>query len=405
MDLLQKLSLLGAAAKYDVCAASGCSSGGRSGLPSPGSGVCHSFLPDGRCISLFKVLQTNSCQKDCFYCPNRIQRDIPRASFTPDELAVLFLEFYHRNYVEGLFLSSGICKSPGHTMEQIIKTAEILRYKYRFNGYIHLKVVPGAKPEYIEQAVRLASRVSVNIEAPTADYLQKLSRLKDFEDGIINRMKWIKRLQSGGLLPAGQTTQFIVGAAGESDASILKTTSGLYQGIGLKRVYFSAFQPVAGTPLEGMPPAAVLREHRLYQCDFLFRLYGFKLSDISFNSEGNLPEDIDPKLNYALNNSHLFPLEVNRASYRELLKVPGIGPASARRIVNARKKFKFNTLDELKNTGVVVKRAAPFVQVNGRYRESYKLVQQLELWRDSVDHSALRQPRVISQGSHALSLV
>lgn len=405
LNLVQKLSLLGAAAKYDVCAASGCSSGGLSGMPSPRSGVCHSFLPDGRCISLFKVLQTNSCQKDCFYCPNRVQRDIPRASFTPEELAGLFLEFYRRNYVEGLFLSSGICKSPGDTMEQIIKTAEILRYRYRFNGYIHLKIIPGAKPEYIEQAVRLASRVSVNIEAPTAAHLQKLSKLKDFNDGIINRMKWINRLQNGGLLPAGQTTQFMVGAAGESDAAILKTTSGLYHGIGLKRVYFSAFQPVAGTPLEGMSPATVLREHRLYQCDFLFRLYGFKLTDISFNQDGNLPEDLDPKLNYALNNLQLFPLEVNKASYSELLRVPGIGPASARRIVSARKQFKFNTLDELKNTGAVVKRASPFVQINGRYRESYKLVQQLELWRDSVDYSSQRQPRVISQGSHALTPV
>ncbi|WP_418792135.1 helix-hairpin-helix domain-containing protein [Phosphitispora sp. TUW77] len=216
-------------------------------------------------------------------------------------------------------------------------------------------------------------------------------------------MKWINRLQNGGLLPAGQTTQFIVGAAGESDAAILKTTSELYQDLGLKRVYFSAFQPVAGTPLEGISPATILREHRLYQCDFLFRLYGFKLPDISFNSDGSLPEDLDPKLNYALNNPHLFPLEVNSASYKVLLKVPGIGPASAQRIVNTRKTFKFNTLDELKNLGVVIKRASPFIQVNGRYRESYKLSQQLELWRDSVDYCSQRQSRGIAQGSHALT--
>lgn len=286
-------------------------------------------------------------------------------------------------------------------MEDIIKTAEILRFRYGYTGYIHLKIVPGAKPEYIEQAVRLASRVSVNIEAPSPHHLNKLSKLKDFNEGIINRMKLINGVKTRELLPAGQTTQFMVGAAGESDAEILKTTSGLYSRIGLKRVYFSAFQPVSGTPLEEMSPATVLREHRLYQVDFLFRSYGFNFNEISFDSKGNLPEDLDPKMNYAINHLHLFPLEVNRASYKDLLRVPGIGPTSAGRIIRARKRFKFNSLDELKNTGVVVKRASPFIQINGRYRESYKLVHQLELWRDSVDYNTRQPTPVFSQSSYA----
>jgi len=403
LELLDKLKILGAAAKYDVCAATGCGPGGsgRAAVPAP-SGVCHSFLPDGRCVSLFKVLQTNECLKDCFYCPNRIQRDGPRTAFTPDELAGLFMEFYRRNYVEGLFLSSGISRNPSHTMEQIIKTAEILRYKHSYTGYIHLKILPGAGFEYVEQAVRLASRVSVNIEAPTTEHLQKLSRLKNFREEIIGRMKWVHGLQQGGSLPAGQTTQFIVGAAGESDSQIMKTTVSLYREIGMRRVYFSAFQPVAGTPLEERAPTPVLREHRLYQSDFLLRSYGFSLSDLSFDTGGNLPLDIDPKVNFAVHNLHLFPMEINRASYKELLKVPGIGPTSARRIVNARRNFRITSLDELKNIGVVVKRAVPFIQVNGKYRDSYKLVQQLELWRESHDYPLPDNPLILYEGSHAV---
>ncbi|MHB9094036.1 MAG: putative DNA modification/repair radical SAM protein [Eubacteriales bacterium] len=398
METLEKLKILGAAAKYDVCAASGCGPGNnsRAAFTPPGSGVCHSFLPDGRCVSLFKVLQTNMCQKDCSYCPNRVQRDIPRTSFTPEELAGLFLEFHRRNYVEGLFLSSGICHSPSRTMEQMLKTIEILRLKYRYKGYIHLKILPGAKFEYIERAALLASRVSVNIEAPTAERLQKLSRLKNFEEEIIGRMKWVDRLNREGHLPAGQTTQFIVGAADETDAEILQTSTRLYTGVGLRRVYFSAFQPVPGTPLEMSAPAPVLREHRLYQSDFLMRQYGFSLEEICFNSEGNLSLDLDPKMNYAINNLHLFPMEINKASLRDLLRVPGIGPTSARRIIDARRSFHLNSLDELKNIGVVIKKASPFIQVNGRHRASYKFVQQLALWSDSVDHPAHSHPFFLS---------
>lgn len=388
MDILKKLSILGSAAKYDICSASACSPETASwAAASPRNAVCHSFTPDGRCISLFKVLQTNNCQKDCSYCPNRVQRDIPRASFTSDELARVFHEFYRRNYVEGIFLSSGIAKGPSYTMEELIKTAELLRFNYKYKGYIHLKIIPGAKYEYVERAVQLATRVSINIEAPTPGHLQKLSKLKNYDDEIINRMKWIKQFSTKGNLPAGQTTQFIVGAAGESDSDIIKTSSSLYSQTGLRRIYFSAFQPVSGTPLEGLKAAPVIREHRLYQCDFLMRQYGFNLNDIYFSKEGNLPLDLDPKMSFALNNLHLFPLEVNKASVRELLRVPGIGPASARRIIQARRNFLINSSDELKNMGVVVKKALPFVQINGRYREAHKLIQQLELWSVTNDYT------------------
>jgi len=397
VDTLEKLKILGAAAKYDVCAASGCGSGSLTSATAPvRSAVCHSFLPDGRCISLFKVLQTNECLKDCAYCPNRAQQDSPRTGFAPQELAALFMEFYRRNYVAGLFLSSGISRSPSQTMEQIIKTAEILRFRFKYNGYIHLKVLPGAGYEYVEQAVRLASRVSVNIEAPSSGRLQKLSRTKNFNEDIIGRMKWINSIKREGVLPAGQTTQFIVGAAGESDSEIIKTTVGLYGETGLRRVYFSAFQPVTGTPLEGLDPVPVFREHRLYQADFLLRQYGFRYDELYFNNDGNLPSDRDPKMSYAINNLHLFPIEINRASYSQLLRVPGIGPVSAGRIVRARKEFRITRLEELKNIGVVVKKAAPFVQVNGRFNASHKLVQQLELWSENRDHSAQGNPFLTS---------
>lgn len=403
MDTLEKLTILGSAAKYDICSASACGPGtGSRTAASPRNAVCHSFTPDGRCISLFKVLQTNNCQKDCSYCPNRVQRDIPRASFTPDELAHVFFEFYRRNYVEGIFLSSGIAHGASHTMEELIKTAEILRFKHKYKGYIHLKIIPGARYEYVERAAQLATRVSINIEAPTPGHLQKLSKLKNFDNEIIHRMQWIKQFSTKGNLPAGQTTQFIVGAAGENDSDILKTSSSLYNQAGLRRVYFSAFQPVSGTPLEGLKAAPVLREHRLYQCDFLMRQYGFSLNDIYFSKEGNLPLDLDPKMSFALNNLHLFPLEVNRASLKELLRVPGIGPASARRIIQARRSFLINSSDELKNMGVVVKKALPFVQINGRFRESHKLIQQLELWSGTNDYSLPGNTLFSSQSSHII---
>lgn len=386
MDTLEKLKILGAAAKYDVCAAAGsCGPGstGSGGFSPPRAGVCHSFTPDGRCISLFRVLMTNACQKDCFYCPNRVQRDIPRTSFDPAELARLFLEFYRRNYVEGLFLSSGVAVSPGRTMEDMLHTVELLRLHYKYRGYIHLKILPGLSYDYIERATQLASRVSVNIEAPNPVRMNKLSRLKDFQEDIIRPMQWINRLQSQHKLPAGHTTQFIVGAAGESDAEILQTVTGLYRQVGLRRAYFSAFQPIPDTPLEDVPAASLLREHRLYQTDFLLRQYKFSLDEMAFSKEGNLAMEMDPKMAAAVKNIHRYPLEINRASYEELLRIPGIGPLSASRIVNVRRRFHIAGFGDLKNIGVVTKRAAPFILINGKTQSDLKLYEQLALWRDT----------------------
>lgn len=387
MDILAKLKILGAAAKYDVCAATGSrgSGSGRSGLLNPaGAGVCHSFTPDGRCISLFRVLMTNICQNDCAYCPNRAQRDLPRVSFAPAELAALFMEFFRRNYVEGLFLSSGVAVSPSRTMENMLRTVEILRLKYKYRGYIHLKILPGLSYDYIQRAAEVASRVSVNIEAPNALRMNKLSRLKDFKTGIINRMRWINQIQkNGSSLPAGHTTQFIVGAAGESDAEILRTAVGLYQQVGLRRAYYSAFQPVPDTPLESVSPAPLIREHRLYQTDFLLRQYKFSLDEIPFSGEGNLPTDVDPKMASAINNIHRFPLEINKASYGELLRVPGIGMLSASRIIQVRRRFQISSLAELKNIGIVVKRASPFILINGKTQANLRLYEQLSLWSDA----------------------
>ncbi len=387
MDTLEKLKILGAAAKYDVCAASGaCGTGGpRSGVISPGAGVCHSFTPDGRCISLFRVLMTNACQKDCFYCPNRVQRDVPRTAFAPAELARLFMEFYRRNYVAGLFLSSGVAISPEQTMEDMLQTVEILRLQYKYRGYIHLKILPGLNYGYIERAADLASRVSVNIEAPNPMRMNKLSNLKDFRQDIIQRMRWVNRLQNKNKLPAGHTTQFIVGAAGETDAEILQTATDLYGQVGLRRAYFSAFQPVPGTPLENVTPASLLREHRLYQTDFLLRQYKFSLTEITFNDDGHLPINMDPKIASALKNIHRFPLEINKASYEELLRVPGIGTLSASRIVKTRHRFRITDLGELKNIGIVVKRAAPFILINGKAPSGAIPCEQLTFWRESDD--------------------
>jgi len=367
MELLEKLEILGSAAKYDVCATTANRSDNRKRpwgkLPS--SGICHSFTPDGRCISLFKVLMTNECVSDCAYCPNRFDQNIQRVSFTPEELSKLFMQFYERNYVSGLFLSSGIAINRQRTLEKMLKAIEILRYQHKFKGYIHLKVLPGASQEYIEKAVELSDRLSINAEVPNNEYLHKLSELKDFNNDIVEPMKLIDNLsQKKNYIT--QSTQFIVGAAGEKDKEILATTNQLYKDVGLRRAYFSAFQPIKGTPLAKNNSSSVKREHRLYQADFLLRKYDFNFNDLIFEENGQLSENIDPKLAIALNKADKFPLEINKASYHELLEVPGIGPVSAKRIIRGRKKFSIKTLNQLKNIGAVTKRAAPFITINGK---------------------------------------
>jgi len=395
METLDKLQLLGEGAKYDICAStSSCAVKARNaaiGRSLP-SGVCHSFTPDGRCISLFKVLLTNYCERDCAYCPNRAGRDVPRTRFAAEELAALFMEFYRRNYVEGLFLSSGIWHSPAATMQDIIKVAELLRQRYRFGGYIHLKILPGAADAEIAAAMRLANRVSLNIETPTQAHLVRLSRSKNFTGEILTGLRRISS-HLGQRRDVSHTTQFIVGAAQESDQDILTSTASLYQQYRVKRAYFSAFQPVPGTPLAGLPPAPLLRENRLYQSDFLLRRYGFTVGELIFDSSGNLDLELDPKLAYALHHPELFPVDVNRVPYQTLLRVPGIGPQSAARIVQIRRTMRFTDPCELKNVGVVLKRALSFITIDGRFfgnrrllarpeRHSYR---QLSLWGDDLD--------------------
>ena len=372
MDKFEKLALLGESAKYDVCASSSASPkkfrDADIGRTVP-SGICHSFTPDGRCVSLFKVLLSNQCEKDCLYCPNRAGRDVPRSRFAPDELAKLFMEFYRRNYVEGLFLSSGVRHSTGRTMQELLETVEILRYRYKFGGYVHLKILPGADEAETEKAVELANRVSLNMEAPTAAHLARLSRTKNFAGEImsgISRISRYVRKQSG----VSHSTQFIVGAAQESDRDILDSSVRLYTGYGLKRAYFSTFQPVPGTPLDSIAGAPLLREHRLYQADFLYRYYGFQMNELTYDPVGNLDLSMDPKQAFALRHPELFPLEINRATLAELLRIPGIGPRSAKKIVGLRRESLFRAVEDLTRIGVVTKRALPFILVQGKQYSS-----------------------------------
>lgn len=279
---INKLAILGGAAKYDICAStsSGITKINNPLLGSPvASGICHSFTPDGRCVSMLKVLMTNECQKDCGYCANRAQRDIPRTSFKGEELSKIFIELYKRNYVEGLFLSSGIKNSPLQSMEEMLKTAEILRNNYRFGGYIHLKVLPGSTPDLIEQAGKLANRLSLNLEVPNENRLKNISKTKNFQRDLLTPLTSITRTISNNM-GLSQTTQFVVGAAQEPDSEILGTVAGLYRNYKVKRSYFSAFQPLLGTPLEHLAPAPVKRENRLYQADFLLRQYRFKVEEL-----------------------------------------------------------------------------------------------------------------------------
>lgn len=390
METIEKLKLLGEGAKYDVCASTATRTNKLKhwdlGVTQP-AGVCHSFTPDGRCISLFKVLLSNYCERDCVYCPNQASRDVPRTRFGADELAKLFIEFYRRNYVEGLFLSSGVFQSTSHTMEEMLKVAELLRKQYKFGGYIHLKILPGSQEAEIRAAIRLANRVSLNMEAPSAQHLSRLSQTKHFGNEILAGMAHLHQLLSG-RRDVNHSTQYIVGAAGESDYDILRSVTDLYTNYSLRRAYFSAFQPVEATPLSTLTPTPLMRENRLYQSDFLIRLYGFRLHDLVFTDSGHLYEDMDPKLAFALHRPELFPMEINTASHEQLLKVPGIGPRSAAKIITLRCQHRLTNPSELKNIGIVVKRALSFITINGRFFGSQSFLskpvrqnyQQLALW-------------------------
>lgn len=396
METLDKLQLLGEAAKYDVCASTASRTGkiknAAVGANHP-SGVCHSFTPDGRCISLFKVLLTNYCEKDCAYCPNRADRDIPRIRFSAEELAGLFMEFYRRNYVEGLFLSSGVWRSTASTMDEMIKVAALLRNKYRFGGYIHLKILPGTGDSEIAAATGLADRISLNMEAPSAEHLACLSKAKNFGADILGSMAKIGK-HTMNRKDISHTTQYIVGAAREKDCDILASANNLYKSYNLKRAYFSAFQPIDQTPLDNLSATPLLRENRLYQSDFLLRSYGFSFEELVFDLSGNLYQDLDPKIAFALTHPELFPLEINKVPYQSLLRIPGIGPKSAAKIVQVRRSYRFSDPRDLKNAGVVIKRALPFITLGGQYFGSRTLLnkpeqtayQQLSLWGDDRDY-------------------
>ncbi len=421
----EKLHILADAAKYDVaCTSSGVDRKGKEGFlgNAEACGICHSFASDGRCISLLKILMTNHCIYDCKYCLNRSSNDVPRAMFTPEEICELTMEFYKRNYIEGLFLSSGVINNPAYTMEKMCETLHLLRNKYRFNGYIHVKSIPGTPDELLATAGYLADRMSINLELPTRESLHKLAPNKDFntilkpmkmvsdtiathrlaigkdarmerssinnylpnsiflkdnllEEGVKNeiaiknvlrpeiRKENLKRAFS----PAGQSTQMIIGATDETDYNLIKTTQMLYQTYDLKRVFYSAYIPInedSVLPAIGTP-VPLLREHRLYQADWLLRYYGFQADELLSEERPNFNEMLDPKCDYALRHLELFPVDVQTASYDLILRVPGIGPKSARRIVNSRRYGKLD-FDNLKKMGVVLKRAHYFITCSGK---------------------------------------
>lgn len=316
----------------------------------------------GRAIPLFKVLMSNACKGHCLYCANRSGRDCPRWSLSPEELVEAFLRVHRAGLVEGLFLSSSIPEDPSRTMQRLVEAAELLRFKYGFQGYLHLKIMPGASEDLIERAVELADRVSVNLEAPGAKRLEMICPEKDF-GGMLRQIELVKRfLEEGFGRAKGQTTQFVVGASGEVDREFLELLPRLHQ-MGLKRCYFEAFRPVPGTPLEGHNPTSRLRQRRLYQAEFLLREYGFRPEELVLDGDGNLPQDLDPKLAWALRHPEFFPVEVNRAEPEELLRVPGFGPRTVSKILHLRSKGKLRRGD-LK--ALPLKRAAPFILVDGK---------------------------------------
>ena len=380
MELREKLRILSDAAKYDAaCTSSGVNKAGRHGSigSAAACGICHTFAGDGRCISLLKVLLTNVCVYDCAYCVNRRSHDVPRAAFTPRELAQLTIDFYRRNYIEGLFLSSAVAGSPDATTERMIETLRLLRNTYRFNGYIHAKALPGTDPALIQALGLLADRLSVNIELPSARSLTRLAPektkaailapMKQLQQGITeNRYDLIRCRETPRFVPAGQSTQIIIGASAESDRQILCLTSSLYRKFQLKRVFYSAYIPATSSPLlpdRETPP--LWREHRLYQADWLLRFYGFNANELFDEEHSDLSFFLDPKCCWALRHPERFPLEVNRAPYEALLRVPGVGIKSAWRILNARRvaRLSWNTLSRL---GVTLKRARYFLLCQGR---------------------------------------
>jgi putative DNA modification/repair radical SAM protein len=404
MELMRKLEILADAAKYDAsCASSGTemrdSSDGKGlGSTAPGMGICHSYAPDGRCISLLKVLLTNACNYDCLYCVNRASSNVPRARFTVDEVVRLTIDFYRRNYIEGLFLSSGIIRSPDYTMEQVVSVARELREQHHFRGYIHLKTIPDADEALIAAAGQYADRLSINIEVPLEASLTKLAPEKDQRairrtmgrlrlklDESEDARTTMRKATPPRFAPAGQSTQMIVGADAADDHTILLTSANLYGAYKLRRVYYSAFSPIPDAslalPLQAPP---LVREHRLYQADWLMRFYGFDAHEIVEEAEGMLALDIDPKLAWALRHRDRFPLDVNRASRGELLRVPGFGTRTVERILATRRASSLRLAD-LARLHVARNKALPFIVLSD-YRPSAAML-------DSQGLKARLQPK------------
>ena len=416
---LEKIRVLGANSKYDICASTASSrtdkypklfGDSKKWIGATASaGICHSYTPDGRCMSLFKTLYTNKCIYSCKYCfTNNCKH---RMSFTPEEYARTFMKLYSMNVVEGVFISSGVCGSADETSEEMLEVVRLLRFKYNFGGYVHFKCLPGVSKYLLKEAISLSDRISINSEASTKDHLAEIAEQKDYYNDIITRQRWLKQIRirhneetlkilkdlkqdnqlryqenmikgrredgykkfrwdGAPILNSGQTTQFVVGAAeSESDYDLLKRIDWGYKEIDLRRAYFSSFIPIEGTPLSGKQAASLAREHRLYQSDWLLRIYHYKLKDLKevLTEEGNLPEG-DPKVHLAREYfKDRGPVDPNQASYQELLRVPGIGPISAKRIINLRaKKFLFKRRQDLKSIGVVLKRADPYLLINGQ---------------------------------------
>ncbi len=384
-DSNRRLDTLGKLARFDVTGVPLLFASGRRSLR------FHFIYPavgeKGGCVNLFKVLQSNFCEHNCFYCVNRKARDCPRVEFTPEELSRLFLHYWRKGWVRGLFLSSAIYPTPDQAQEKMLRTILLLRRRYGYRGYIHCKILPGTDEAFIEKIGPLADRLSINLEAPAQKYLARLSPDKQFQPQLLERLKKIAAYHSIHSLRAGVTTQLVVGASGESDREILSLSQNLYRRYGLRRVYYSSFIPVRDTPLEQLPPCPPLREARLYQADFLLRRYGFETEELVFEEKNNLPLDKDPKLTWALNHPDRFPVELNTASFEELIRVPGIGRISAKRIIKTRKHTKFRDLEQLRRLGAVAGRAQGFVTLAGKFyppkkSQSEKISKQLFLWEE-----------------------
>ena len=413
ISIADKLKILTDAAKYDVaCTSSGTQrSNDGTGIGSCAqAGICHSFSADGRCISLLKILFTNECIYDCKYCINRRSNDVPRASFTPDEICTLTMEFYRRNYIEGLFLSSGVLKSPDYTMELIYAALYKLRTTYRFQGYIHVKAIPGTSQELLERLGFLADRMSVNLELPTAEGLRLLAPHKTRERILApmrlvqNRMEENRQeiqlyRNAQRFVPAGQSTQMIIGATPETDFQIIHVAEALYKKFGLKRVFYSAFVHVnedASLPARTGEGPPLLREHRLYQADFLLRYYQFQAGELLTEENPNFNIFLDPKCNWALRNLDVFPVEVNTARYELLLRVPGIGYKSAGRIVKARRYGKLD-FGDLKKMGVVLKRALYFLTCSG------KMMYPVKIEEDYITRNLLNVKERLPEGAGGMT--